>query len=106
MFYELRQYNIKPGCMDEWVEFMEQEIVPFQISKGMVITGMYRGEQDDGLYVWLWRFDSEAQRETLYEAVHQSDYWKTEVTPRVDQLLDREAIKVLRIVPTPNSTVQ
>ena len=43
MFYELRQYNIKPGCMDEWVEFMEQEIVPFQISKGMVITGMYRG---------------------------------------------------------------
>ena len=73
---------------------MEQEIVPFQISKGMVITGMYRGEQDDGLYVWLRRFDSEAQRETLYEAVHQSDYWKTEVTPRVDQLLDREAIKV------------
>ena len=39
---------------------MEQDIVPFQISKGMVITGMYRGEQDDGHYVWLRRFDSEA----------------------------------------------
>ena len=39
--------------MAEWVEFMEQEVVPFQISKGMLITGMYRGEQDDSLYVWM-----------------------------------------------------
>ena len=49
--------------MAEWVEFMEQEVVPFQISKGMLITGMYRGEQDDSLYVWMRRFDSEAQLE-------------------------------------------
>ena len=102
MFYELRQYTIKPGCMAEWVEFMEQEVVPFQISKGMLITGMYRGEQDDSLYVWMRRFDSEAQREAVYE----SDYWKNEISPRVDQLLDRESIKVLRIVPTPKSTAQ
>ena len=106
MFYELRQYTINPGCMAEWVEFMEQEVVPFQISKGMLITGMYRGEQDDSLYVWMRRFDSEAQREALYEAVYESDYWKNEISSRVDQLLDRESIKVLRIVPTPKSTAQ
>ena len=106
MFYELRQYTIKPGCMAEWVEFMEQEVVPFQISKGMLITGMYRGEQDDSLYVWMRGFDSEAQQEALYEAVYESDYWKNEISPRVDQLLDRESIKVLRIVPTPKSTAQ
>jgi len=61
--------------MAEWVEFMEQEVVPFQISKGMLITGMYRGEQDDSLYVWMQRFDSEAQREVFYEAVYESDDW-------------------------------
>ncbi len=38
-FYELRQYPVLPGKMNEWVEFMEQEIIPFQVSKGMVITG-------------------------------------------------------------------
>ena len=92
--------------MAEWVEFMEQEVVPFQISKGMLITGMYRGEQDDSLYVWMRRFDSEAQQEALYEAVYESDYWKNEISPRVDQLLDRESTKVLRIVPTPKSTAQ
>ncbi|SVB07641.1 uncharacterized protein METZ01_LOCUS160495, partial [marine metagenome] len=74
-FYELRQYKVRPGKMDEWVDFMEKEIVPFQVSKGMVITGLYRGEEDDSIYVWTRRFESETQRAQLYEAVYQNDYW-------------------------------
>ena len=68
MFYELRQYRIHPGRMDEWVEFMEKDIIPFQVSRGMVITGSWRGEEDDTVYVWMGRFESEAERERLYEA--------------------------------------
>ena len=30
MFFELRQYSIKDGQMDEWVEFMEKEIIPIK----------------------------------------------------------------------------
>ena len=45
MFLELRQYKILPGKMDEWVEFMEGTIIPFQVARGMVITGSYRGEE-------------------------------------------------------------
>ena len=62
-FYELRQYKILPGRMDDWLELMEQEIIPFQVAKGMVITGSYRGEDDDSVYVWMRRFESEEQRE-------------------------------------------
>jgi len=36
---------------------------------------MYCSEQDDSLYVWMKRFDSEAQREVFYEAVYESDDW-------------------------------
>ncbi len=43
-FYELRQYKVLPGKMDEWVKIMEEEIIPFQVSKGMVICGSFRGE--------------------------------------------------------------
>ena len=106
MFYELRQYKINPGRMDEWVEFMENDIIPFQVSRGMVITGSWRGEEDETVYVWMRRFDSEAERERLYEAVYQSDYWKNEVAPRVSELMDRSAIRVTRIVPTPKSVAQ
>ena len=45
-FYELRQYKVLPSKMNDWVRIMEDEIIPFQVSKGMVITGSYRGESD------------------------------------------------------------
>ena len=106
MFYELRQYRIRPGRMDEWVEFMERDIIPFQVSRGMVITGSWRGEEDDTVYVWMRRFESEAERERLYQAVYESDYWKNEVAPRVTELMDRSAIRVTRVVPTPKSVSQ
>ena len=71
-FYELRRYTVRPGKMDDWLEFMEGTIIPFQVSKGMVITGSYRGEEDDSVYFWTRRFESEAQREALYAAVYES----------------------------------
>lgn len=105
-FYELRQYVIRPGKMAEWIKFMEEEIIPFQVSKGMVITGSFRGETDDSVYVWMRRFESETEREKLYAAVYQSDFWKNTITPKVTELIDREAIKVQRIVPTRLSSAQ
>ena len=105
-FYELRQYKVRPGKMDEWLEIMEGEIIPFQVEMGMVITGSFQGEDDDSVYVWLRRFESEAQREALYKAVYESDYWKNEVSPRVPDYLDRPKNVVTRIVPTTKSTMR
>jgi hypothetical protein len=105
-FYELRQYKVLPGKMDEWVKIMEEEIIPFQASQGMVIAGSYRGETDDSVYVWMRRFESEAEREAQYKAVYESDFWKTKIAPRVPECLDRSAIVVTRIVPTPKSKAQ
>ncbi len=105
-FYELRQYTVRPGRMEQWLDLMEGSIIPFQIAQGMVICGSFRGETDDSVYVWLRRFESEAQREALYAAVYESDTWKNEIAPQVGEFIDREVIKVQRIVPTSRSTVQ
>ena len=61
-FFEIRQYKVLPGKMDGWVEVMEKEIIPFQVSQGMVICGSYRHETDESVYFWIRRFESEAQR--------------------------------------------
>ena len=106
MFYELRQYRTKPGQRERWVTFMEEVIIPFQVSKGMVIAGSFVGEQEDDLYVWVRRFESEDEREQLYNAVYQSDYWKNEVAPQVSTMLDREKILVTRLVATPKSVLR
>jgi hypothetical protein len=105
-FYELRQYKVLPGKMDEWVGIMEQEIIPFQVSKGMVICGSFRGETDESAYVRLRRFENEAERAALYKAVYESDRWKNDIAPRVPGCLDRSGTVVTRIVATPKSTVQ
>src|SRR5487761_1773437 len=75
-FYELRQYKVLPGKMD------------------------------DSAYVWLRRFESEAEREALYKAVYDTDYWKTKIAPRVPLCLDRAAMVVTRILPTAKSTMR
>ena len=105
-FYELRQYKVLPGKLEGWVKMMEQEIIPFQVSKGMVITGSFQGETDPSIYIWLRRFDSEEQRVALYAAVYESEFWKKEIAPRVPDYLDRSAIVVTRIIPTAKSTVR
>ena len=100
MLFELRQYQAKPGKRDDFVRLMEAEIIPFQVSKGMVIVGSFTGEEDDNLYVWIRRFDDEAQRVAQYEAVYQSDYWVDDVSPRVGELQHRDTISVTRMNPT------
>jgi len=105
-FYELRQYRMRPGKRDAWVKLMEEEILPFQISKGMVIAGMFCGEEDKDLFVWLRRFESEAEREQLYAAVYDTDVWKNDIGPRVGDLIDREQIKVTRIEATAKSVLR
>ena len=105
-FFELRQYKIRPGKMEQWLDYMQNEIIPFQVSKGMVICGSFRGETDDSVYVWIRRFESEEQREQLYKAVYETDHWKNTVSPIVGELIDRDAINVQRIVATKMSTMQ
>ena len=105
-FYELRQYTVRPGKMAEFVELMERQVFPFQIGHGAVITGSFRGETDDSVYVWLRRFESEAERVRLYKEVYESDFWKNTMGPKIGTLIVRENNHVQRIVPTRLSPAQ
>ena len=106
MFFELRQYRCKPGQRERWVRFMEEEIIPFQIAQGMVVVGSFVGEEEEDLYVWIRRFDSEEQRAALYARVYESDTWMKEIAPRVGEMLDRERTVVTRLAPTPRSVIR
>jgi hypothetical protein len=80
-------------------------LIPFQVSKGMVIVGSFTGMADPDLYVWIRRFESEAEREQLYAAVYESEHWKTVIAPRIPELIDREQIAITRLSPTPKSVL-
>src|SRR5262245_12327944 len=105
MIYELRQYRLREGQRDNWVRFMEEVIIPFQVSKGMVVVGSFVAEEEPDLYVWMRRFADEEERKRLYEAVYQSDTWKNEIGPRTGEMLIREQMVITRLVPTPKSVL-
>ena len=103
MFFELRQYRTRPGQREKWVE---EEIIPFQVARGMVIVGSFVGQEEEDLYVWIRRFESEEERKRQYDADYESDHWKNVIAPQVHMMIDREAIKVTRIEATPKSVIQ
>ena len=105
-FYELRQYQVRPGKMNEWLQLMEEEVIPLQVGKGMVITGCFRGETDESVFVWMRRFESESERERQYAAVYDTDHWRNNIHHRVKELIDLETIAVQRIVPIRLSPAQ
>ena len=106
MFYELRRYTVHKGKMKQWVKLMEEEIIPFQTSMGMVISGSFTVEKSDTLYIWLRRFASEAERKRLYAKVYGSAHWKKVIDPKVKALLDIPSIVVERLSPTAVSVLQ
>ena len=106
MFFELREYRTLPGERENWVNFMEEIIIPFQVSKGMVILGSFVGQEEDDLYIWVRRFEDEAEREELYEAVYESDVWKNDIAPKIPSMMDRSKIVVRRIEASSRSVIQ
>lgn len=106
MLFELRQYRMQPGQAENWVRLMEEKIIPFQVSKGIVVVASFVGEEEPDLYVWIRRFDSEAERARIHTEVYESDYWKTEIAPLAGTMIFREQNQVTRLVPTAKSVLR
>lgn len=106
MLFELRQYRIRPGMRDAWVKRMEEIIIPFQIAKGVVVVGSFTALDEDDLYIWIRRFDSEAERERLYKDIYESDEWKNVIGPANAPMLIREKFVITRMAPTPHSVLR
>ena len=122
-FFELRVYQVFPGKMTEWLKLMENTIIPFQVSKGMIIHGSFtenslnRFHLNNGkremetldnrnLYIWIRRFNNLNHKEKLYKNVYESDEWINKIAPKVEKLIDRNTIVVHNLSPTSLSTMK
>lgn len=105
MFFELRQYRIKDNQREQWVRFIEDVIIPFQQSKGMVVVGSFIAPQEPDLYVWIRRFASEEERKAQYAAVYESEYWQSKIKPEIDKMLDRPRMVITVLEATAKSVI-
>ena len=105
-FFELRIYKIFPGKKKEWLDLMEGEIIPFQVSKGMVIHGSFVDDDDDETYIWIRRFSSLKSKEKLYKDVYESKEWLNEMVDKVGELIDRNRTVVRNLKSTELSVMK
>ena len=82
MFFELREYRIKDGKRDRWVKLMEEKVIPFQMSKGMVAVGSFVAVDEPDLYVWIRRFENEEEAERLYKKSMKASTGKPRSSPK------------------------
>lgn len=104
--FELRQYQIFPGQLDRWVEWMDTIAIPFLESLGMTIIGSW-SVSETNLYVWIRRFDNEAERQRLTTLQYENEIWVTEMRPMINEMLDRDAgLVITEMHATPMSSVR
>ena len=106
MFYELREYRIRKGKGDAWARLMDEIIIPFQREMGMTVVGSFVAADDPDLYIWMRRFESEADRKRLYDAVYGSLRWREEIRPAMGDMLIREKKREVIMTPTAASALR
>ena len=122
-FFELRIYEVYPNKMADWKKFMDTEIIPFQIAKGMEISGTFIMDSSDNFYeeggerkmfseekgstyVWIRRFLNKDHKNELYKAVYESDEWITYYRPKVKELINLNTIIVHNLSATKMSLLK
>ena len=122
-FFELRIYQVLPGKMEEWVTFMDQEVIPFQTGKGMRIQGTFvldssnqyslvnskrvmSSETNVNTYFWIRKFNGKEDKEKLYKVVYESEEWINTFRPKVMRLIDLNSILVHNLSATQFSQIK
>ena len=122
-FFELRIYEVYPNKMSDWIEFMDEEIIPFQKEKGMEINGTFimnssdeffeqggerkmQSEKNGSTYVWIRRFLDQDHKKRLYKAVYESSEWINYYRPRVTKLINLNSVVVHNLSATAMSTLK
>lgn len=104
--FEFRQYKVRDERMQDWLDLMQGELIPFAVECGTVFCGSFVDAQDPTAYHWFRRFENEEHRKIVYAAFYESARWTKDLAPRVGDLLIREEAVIRQLVPTRLSPMQ
>jgi len=122
-FFELRIYEVYPNKMSVWIDFMNNEIIPFQEERGMEINGTFimnssdqffekngerkmHSEEKGSTYVWIRRFLGQDHKKKLYKAVYESNEWIEYYRPKVSEMINLNSIIVHNLSATEMSLLK
>jgi hypothetical protein len=70
MFYEIRTERARAGRGTEMARYMDETVIPLHQDMGMHVVGAFTVADDEDAFVWIRRFEDDADRERVLAAVH------------------------------------
>lgn len=96
MIYQLRQYEIYPGKMPDWVALFDGHIKPLHDRLGIPIIGAWQPVEDD-TFVWIRGFHDQKAIARL-EAAYFSSPERQALGDRPQQLIQQIQIKLMTAI--------
>ncbi|MCV7194465.1 NIPSNAP family protein [Mycolicibacterium brumae] len=95
---ELRQYTVRRGAREEFIELFESELVDPQQALGIQVLGQFRDLNDPDRFVWLRAFPGLTERARALGAFYvDSAAWKTHGGAATSLLADFTDVRLLRV---------
>lgn len=105
--YEIREYTLfDASMMPAWLKLMEEEILPYQYSQGMMPVACFIDRDDPKKYIWIRVFANEAEKKTIYKNTYENPQWTEVIKPKAEKLLDQTTIKVHNVHPVTRSLLR
>lgn len=99
MLAEIRTYRLRPGVLDEFVTWFEDDVQPAMEAAGMTIVGPFIDTEAEDVFVYVRTFADEEERERLTSAFYDSEVWQSGMRERALDLELSYDVAVLRTTP-------
>jgi quinol monooxygenase YgiN len=104
MYYEVRTEHANAGQGRELAQYFDETVVPLHQELGMQVVGTFTAVDDPDAFVWIRRFEDDAEREGIVDAVHRDPRFKA-VVERVT-VLSGGRNSTHRLTPTARSGLE
>ncbi|MEU4192438.1 NIPSNAP family protein [Kribbella sp. NPDC026611] len=101
MFYEIRTEHARAVRGTELAQLMDETVIPLHQELGMQVVGSFTVAGDEDTFLWIRRFEDDAERERVVDAVHHDP--RCAAVIKTLSTLSGGTASTLRLEPAPQS---
>ncbi|HKZ66788.1 MAG TPA: hypothetical protein VJ111_10550 [Chitinophagaceae bacterium] len=93
---ELRNYLLKPGTRDSFIEYFKDHFVESQQVLSAYIPGLFRIKDEDNRFFWIRGFDSMQERSRFLPTFYGGEVWKEFGPAANDMMLEWHDVYLIK----------
>lgn len=96
---ELRNYLLKQGKRDEFIQYFKDHFVESQNEMGVYTPGLFRIKNEENRFFWIRGFDNMQQRSSFLPAFYGGGVWKKFGPDANDMMLEWHNVYLIKPLP-------